>query len=257
MSVAHARSILAALTALVSVAAFRDARAQTPVGDTLPHRLRVDAKPLRGGEWVYQTTLERDNGTMILGTRTVSVAPATYAGSSAWLLLETRSGDGIPAVDSLFTDLNTVRPLHWSSTLGGARLAAEFRGDTAYVGTSAPSGRHSIIAAVPNGSLINAAMLETVLRLVPLQTAWEDSTTTISVSLSGATVLATRLSVIGDDQVRVPAGVFDCWVVAIHAESARGLYWVTKRDAIVVRSVLDVPTLGGAQLVTALTRIAR
>jgi hypothetical protein len=32
---------------------------------------------------------------------------------------------------------------------------------------------------------------------------------------------------------------------------------VTKRDPIVVRSSLDVPTMGGAQLVSTLMRIAR
>jgi hypothetical protein len=40
----------------------------------------------------------------------------------------------------------------------------------------------------------------------------------------------------------------------VHADAARGLYWVTKRDPEIVRSALDVPALGGAQLVSALTR---
>lgn len=194
---------------------------------------------------------------MILGTRTVSLAPATYAGSPALLLVETRAGDGIPAADSLFAAVSDLRPLHWSATLGGARLSAEFRGDTLFGATSAPSGRRSIVAQVPAGSLVNAAMLESILRVLPLQTGWEDSTNTLSVVLSGNTVIPTRLSVIGEDRVRVPAGTFDCWVVAVHADQSRGLYWVTKRDPIVVRSALDVPTLGGAQLVSSLMRIGR
>jgi hypothetical protein len=37
--------------------------------------------------------------------------------------------------------------------------------------------------------------------------------------------------------VRVPAW-FDCWVVAVHADQTKGLYWVTKIDPIVVRSTL-------------------
>ena len=58
--------------------------------------------------------------------------------------------------------------------------------------------------------------------------------------------------------MRVPAGTFDCWVVAVHADAGRGLYWVTKPDPIVVRSALDVPAMGGAQLVSALSaRCAR
>jgi hypothetical protein len=220
-------------------------------------RLRVDARSLQPGQFVYQTTLERDAGTMVLGTRTVSVAPATYAGVPALLLVETRSGDGIPAGDSLYVGVSDLHPLHWNATLGSARLAAEFRGDTVFGGTSAPGGRRSMASSVPAGTLINSAMLESILRVLPLQTGWEDSTNTLSVVLSGNAVIPTRLSVIGEDRVRVPAGTFDCWVVAVHADQSRGLYWVTKRDPIVVRSALDVPTLGGAQLVSSLTRIGR
>ncbi len=233
--------------------------AQLARRDVAVPRLHVDGTALHPGAFVYQITLERDVSSTVLGTRTVTVAPATYAGAPAWLLVETRTGDRINAVDSLYTDYASLRAVHWSSAQGDARLVAEFRADTAYGGTSAVlGGRRSIVAAVPAGTLINAAMLETVLRLAPLQPVWEDSASTLSVALSGATVLPTRLSVIGEDQVHLPAGTFDCWVVSVHAgDQARGMYWVTKQDPIVVRSTLDVPILGGAQMVSALVRITR
>jgi hypothetical protein len=101
-------------------------------------------------------------------------------------------------------------------------------------------------------------MLETVLRLLPLSSTWEDSAATLTGEGTNVVALPARLSVIGEDRVRLPAGTFDCWVVAMHAgDQARGLYWVTKRDPIVVRTALDVPSMGGAQLVSALTRIGR
>src|SRR5205085_11703974 len=105
------------------------------------------------------------------------------------LLVETRSGDGIPAGDSLYAGVSDLHPLHWDATLGSARLAAEFRGDTVFGGTSAPGGRRSIVAAIPAGTLVNAAMLESILRVLPLQTGWDDSTNTISVVLSGNAVI--------------------------------------------------------------------
>ena len=101
------------------------------------------------------------------------------------------------------------------------------------------------------------AMLESILRIAPIQVGWEDTVVTLSVSLTGASVSPTRIYVVGEDRVTVPAGTFDCWVVAAQSEGSKGLYWVTKRDPIVVRSTLDVPALGGAQLVSALSRIAR
>jgi hypothetical protein len=254
---AHSRAFVAlGFTVAVHATAAR-LSAQIPVVDTTAHRIRIDGSRLQPSQFVYQTTLEQSASTTVVGTRTISVSPATYAGAPAWLLLETRSGDAIPAADSLIVNVGDLRPVHWSSPLGDARLSMEFRGDTAYGATSVPGGRRSIVAAVPSGSLINAAMLETVLRFLPLQTGWEDSAAVMTVSANGNALLPARLSVIGDDRVRVPAGTFDCWVVAVRADQARGLYWVTKQDPIVVRSTLDVPSLGGAQLVSALTRIGR
>lgn len=246
------------VAALLMVTVFSGrAAAQTPVVDTTARRIRVDASRLQPSQFSYQTTLERDASTTVVGTRTLSVSPTTYGGAPAWLLLETRTSDGIPAADSLITTFGDLRPIHWSAPLGEARLSMEFRSDTAYGATSVPGGRRSIVAPMPVGSMVNAVMLETVLRLLPLQTGWEDSAAVVSVSANGNALFPARLSLIGEDRVRVPAGTFDCWVVAVRADPARGLYWVTKQDPIVVRSTLDVPSLGGAQLVSALVQIGR
>jgi hypothetical protein len=250
--VARARSVLGAILFAASTTV---AGAQVPVEP--PHMLRIDPSFLTPGQFVYATILEHDITGTPLGTRTVSVAPATYAGANAWLLLETRVGDAIPATDSLFVD-PSMHPIHWGSTISRARLSAEFRGDSIFGGTMAPAGRKSLVAALPPGTLINAAMLETELRLLPLQTAWEDSASTISVALNGISTLPTRIAVIGEDRVRVPAGQFDCWVVSVRAgDVTRGMYWVTKQNPIVVRSALDVPGMNGAQYVSSLTRMTR
>ena len=169
-SVALVRNALAlALTCLAA----RLAPSQVPTGadSTAPRRMRVDGALLHPTQLVYQTTLERDTGTAILGYRTISASSATYAGVPAWLLVETRFGDGIPATDSLYTTFTGMTPLHWSATQGSARLVTEFRADTTFGGTSAPPGRRSIMAALPPRTIVSSAMLETVLRLLPLSIA--------------------------------------------------------------------------------------
>jgi hypothetical protein len=251
--VVRAANALLACVAL-AIAAATTATGQVPSTDSTQRRFHLDATALRPGQFVYETTLERNSTTTVLGSRTVTVARTTYNATPAWLILETRASDGIPSSDSLLTDIAGLHPLHWTSTQGLSRLGAEFRGDTVFGATAAPSSRRSIVTVVPSGTMVSSAMLETALRLLPLQTAWEDSTTALSITLSSNIVVPTRLSVIGEDRVRVPAGTFDCWVVAVHADSARGLYWVTKQDPQVVRSALDVPSMGGAQLVSSLTR---
>jgi len=243
---------------LVLVASALRAAGQSALPDMSVRRFHFDPVALRAGQFVYQMTLERDAAATALGTRTVSASLSTYAGTPAWLLLETRMSDsGATAfVDSLFTD-PSLRPMHWSATLGNARLGAEFRADTVYGATSAPSGRRSMVGVVPSGSIVSSAMLETVLRVLPLQTAWEDSASVMSVTAASNAVVPARLTVIAEDRVTVPAGEFDCWVLAVRADAGRSLYWISKQDPIVVRSAMDVPAMGGAQLIYALTRIVR
>lgn len=232
-------------------------RSQT-VTDSLLSRPPVDASTLRPGQFVYAATLERDSTTTNLGTRTFTVSQATYSGLPTWLLVEIRTDNGIPATDSLYAGVLALRPIHWVATLGSSRLAAEFRGDTVYGATSSPAGGRSIVTAVPGQTLVSAAMLQTMLRLLPLQSNWEDSSMSmLSITPAADTVVSTRISVVGDESVQVPAGTFDCWVVAVHADAARGLYWVSKTDPMVVRSVLDVPFMHGAQLVSTLTSVVR
>jgi hypothetical protein len=258
--VARARSGLRALAGLaVGLTLTHSVAAQAPADTSAaPRRPRFNVTAMRGGQFVYQMTLERDAGTTIVGTRTVSVSLVTYAGSPSWLMSESRMSDFSADVDSLYADIVSLRPLHWGAKNGGMRVSAEFRGDSAFGATTAPTGRRSLITTVPRGTFINNPMLETVLRLLPLSSTWEDSASTLTGEYSNIATLPTRLSVIGEDRLQLPAGTFDCWVVAVHAgETARGLYWVTKQDPIVVRTALDVPSMGGAQLVSALTRIGR
>jgi hypothetical protein len=253
-SVGRARSVALSLLIATIGAALT---AQTPFASS-PRLLHFDPTRLTPGQFVYETVLEHDITATALGSRTVSAAPTTYTGTNAWLLLESKSGGTVATVDSLFVDQTALRPLHWSSTIGRAHLGIEFRNDSAFGGTTAPSGRQSVFSAVPPATMINAAMLEMALRTLPLNEAWEDSTTTLSVSLNGVTPLPTRVAVIGEVNVRVPAGQFDCWVVSVRAaDLTRGMYWVTKRDPIVVRSALDVPGLNGAQYVSTLTSQSR
>jgi len=233
------------------------ARAQTAGGDSarsgVPHVLSVNAAAVPPGQFVYATSLAHDTASMQYGSRIVSLVAATYAGAPASLLVETRLSPTDTARDSLFVDPVSLTPLHWVGSIGPAQIAFEFRGDTAYGGTSAPTGRRSAVTIVPPGTLVSAAMLETALRALPLVPGYQDSTNTLSVNLHDETLVPTTLSVIGREMVRVPAGTFDCWVVSVHAgDRGRGLYWVSTDRHVVVRSELDVGGTPGEEYVSTL-----
>jgi len=253
---ASRRTALALCTACLTLSAsraFAQGRSGDSAGALPPHVFAVNAASVRPGLFEYSTSLVHDTVSTPYGRRTVAFVQTAYAGAPAALLLETRLSAMDSATDSLFVDPVTLAPLHWTGVLGAARLAFEFRGDTAYGGTVAPTGRRSAVTVVPAGTIVSAAMLETALRALPLTAGYQDSTATLSVNLHDEVLVPTSISVIGRETVRVPAGSYDCWVVSVHAgDRGRGLYWVTTSNPIVVRSELDVGGTPGERYVSSL-----
>lgn len=204
--------------------------------------------------WHVDTVQTPDSTSMFVGERSVSVVDAMYQNAPSWLLLETRSTDRGYSADSLLVRRTDLHPLHWGATLSGSRLSAEFVGDTALFGaTSGPTGRRSVVATVPAGTMVSAAMLETYLRLFSYWPGWRDSTLSLSVTLGSDLLLPTELSVIGEQAVTVPAGTFDCWVIDARAGRASTRYWISKQDPTVVLSIVPLPNDTRARLVTELT----
>jgi hypothetical protein len=226
--------------------------AQVPA-DPTQRRFRVDASSLRPGQLTYQTTVVRDTIGSPAGNRMVTLSDTSYGGAPAWLIVERRDGDGIIIADSLVAARVDFRPMHWVSTNGPARLGAEFVGDSIYAVVTSPVGRRSIVALSTPGTLVNAAALETALRLLPLQSGWQDSTTALAITVGSNVGLFTRLAVTGEETVTVPAGSFDCWIVTATSEAGQAIYWVSKRDPVVVRSSQVVASLGGARVLNELT----
>src|SRR5262245_48436366 len=97
-SVARAHRCLAIVASVATLFAGHGL-AQVPVGDTSrkppvdtsQRKPSIDPTLLKPGAFVYDMSLERDASTTPLGSRTVSVATMSYAGSPAWLFLEART----------------------------------------------------------------------------------------------------------------------------------------------------------------------
>jgi len=229
--------------------------AQVPT-DSVPHQFRLDGRSLRAGQLVYQTSVERDSITPVIGWRTITLAETNYGGSATWLLLETRVAVGPTLTDSLILARADLRPIHWSSLLGDARIGLEFSGDSLFGAVSAPQGKRSVVSPTPPGLIVNQSMLELALRVLPLKVGWVDSTLSLSVTMGGTAAVPTNLSVSGEEQIRVPAGTFDSWVVVASAGQARATYWVPKQERLVVQSVQTLSTADNARVVGQLIRLS-
>jgi hypothetical protein len=220
-------------------------RADTGVAHADSTASRVDgvASPVRD-----------DTSVTYLGVVELAVDSASYGGVPSWLLTESGTREESRIADSLWLDRSSFRPRHWSSAIGSAGLALEFSRDTIYGATTSPLRRRSIVLAAPGDLLVNTAMTEVLLRLLPLDLGVTDSLSVLVVDVGGAAVLPAKLTVTGEERIVVVAGVYDAWVVDLETERGSATYWVRKDDPVVLRSDQRLPQLGGAILRRELVR---
>ena len=218
-------------------------------------RIRPDGGSLSPVVLTYVATMQQGKELRPLGERTVQLSRTTYAGLSAWEIVETRGAGSSAAVDTVIVDYLTLAPFHWGATQPmpalpgatppiGARIAAEFRSDTILGVMSSPAGRRSLISSLQPGAYITAAHFEVALRGLPIGAAnWRDSTWLMVAGLGKASSLAASMQVTGEEKLITTAGSFDCWIVALNTEMGGTMYWVSKSDRIVVQSSQYIPEL--------------
>ena len=255
------------LVALVLVMSAGTAAAQNPPGfDAAAPRIRPDGGGLTPVVLTYMATLQTKTDLKPLGERTVQLARTTYGGVSAWEIVETRGAGGNASVDTVIVDFSSLSPFHWGATQPmagagglqpiGARIAAEFRGDTMIGVMSSPGGRRNLIVPLQPGSYITAAHFEVALRGLPIAAPnWRDSTWLAVSGVGRSTSIPAAVMVTGEEKLLTTAGTFDCWIVSLSTDLGRTQYWVSKPDRIVVQSSQVVPETG-AVLQYQLSRIS-
>lgn len=220
-------------------------------------RIRPDGGSLTPVVLTYMATVQLGTDTRSLGERSVQLNKTTYAGLSAWEIVETRGAGAMASVDTLVVDYLTLSPFHWGVTqplpsVGGgippvgARIAAEFHADTMMGVMSSPAGRRTLVVGFPAGAYINAAHIEVALRGLPIAAPnWRDSTWVVVSGVGKSTSIPAAIQVTGEDRLLTAAGTFDCWIVTLATDFGSTRYWVSKADRIVVQTSQVVPETGG------------
>ena len=242
---------LVTAAAMLVAAARLDAQASSLIAvrpDSIGHRLAIDATRLKPVRLLYRATLVRDSVTLFGGDVQVDVTEVQYAGAPAWLLAQSGSHGTSTSTDSLIVARADLRPLHWSSVQGAARLAAEFTPDTVFGAMSSPLGRQNIVLGNRPDLLPSAMSVDAVLTALPLSAGWRDSAHVLVVDAGGASIAPAALAVDSAEHIVVPAGEYDCWVVSLETERGSSRYWVSKDGLLVVRTEQILPQLGGAIL---------
>jgi hypothetical protein len=242
-----------AITAILFGAASGGAQVTPPPAapahaDTVAHRLSIDATRIQAAQFVYRFTLLRDTVPSPIGDQHFVITMVDYAGTPA-LMLARDGAQGVAAMtDSLVVRRDDLRPLHWLGIHGVARVAVEFTTDSIFGAMTSPLGKQNVVIGNRGDLLVNLMAVDVIVGAVPLGAEWRDSATVLVVDAGGAAVAPATLAVEGEEQVTVPAGDFDCWIVSLETERGSERLWVTKLGQVVVRSEQVLPELGGATL---------
>lgn len=230
------------------------ARAQDSVAAPI-HRLPIDTSRLRAFHRAYDMVVRGRDSAVTIGVREIDVTPASYSGSPAWLISETRTG-AVASAESLFVAPD-LRPLHWAATQGLARVGAEFVGDSIYGAVTTPMFKQNIVSDSRADLVVSAAMVELLLPALPLSVMWTDSLTVLQIDAVTHQLSAADIAVIGEEEIagdsasHVPGDsvpVTSAWVVALRTPVAHTLYWVSKIDGTVLRVLQPVPPHVGTDL---------
>lgn len=242
---------LAAFAGLCGVLA-GEAGAQVMAADTSA-RVVPDVSRLRPAHRAYRLTILRGGLPSGAGERSVALTQATHAGLDAWAIVERRTVAAGTTVDSVVATRWELAPLHWEGTSGGARLAAAISRDTLYGAIVDASGRrHTLIVGAAPNAILSAAMLETIVPLLPLSAGWTTSLPMLGLSPAGGKLIPGQLVVEREESIEVPAGRFDCWVVALRTAGRTKQLWVSRDGRGVVRTEEPLPDVDGAILEQAL-----
>ena len=227
----------------------------TPPPETL-RASSVDGTTLRAGIWAYDIVVKQGGEEQKVGTRVLTIDPATHDGQPAWALVETSESGPTELVDSLVLDRTSLRPMHRSLRMGPTQLVAEFDTDSVRGAIDSQGGTSNFATTLPPDAIINAGMLEAVVRLHELRAGWARRADLLVIGPTGQShATATDLRVVGEESVTVPAGDFPAWAATATANGAQQRLWFARDGNVVVRSSTESPQLPGARIETVLTRM--
>ena len=211
------------------------------------HLLALDISRVQPFQRTYDMVVRLRDSAVVIGQRDIALSGSAYSGAPAWLLVETRTGL-VPSVESLYVAPD-LRPLHWSSALGEARIGAEFVGDTIYGAATMQAAKQNLVLNSRPDLLVSSSMLETLLPLLPLTSNWADSVGVLGVDLSASQVVAAELAVVAEEDVAIDSSSSrPTWVIALRSGPHHVLVWVDKESGAVLKSQQSLPAHVGSEL---------
>lgn len=201
-------------------------------------------------KWVYVASLVDGNGgtPQRLGFRTLELSPTSFQGAPAWLLVDSRQMHAATLAESLYVAKGDLAPLQRIQQTAEMRVVSDYGADSIRTSFDGDTTHLKVAMANQKGLVANVYLLEAMLGSTPLHKGWTGSARLVAIGENGSGVLPITERIAGQDTVRVPDGAFDCWLVELRAGSSVERFWVRKSDGVVIRELIPVIGMDGANL---------
>lgn len=255
VSLAHARR--AALAALLVPAALvaqsngssgmSEAADPGPSGPPIVNaRLIAGMHPIK---WVYALALQTGGTPERVGFRTLQVSSATFRGRPAWLVVDSRQMHELVQAESVYVAKADLAPLHRVEHTATGRSVTEFTRDSIRTTFDDDSAGHAVVSTRNEPGVIpTMEVLEALLGMSPLSADWSASARLAAIGRDGGGIVPVSTRTTGAEQVAIPDGAFDAWLVVLRVGKGEERIWVRKSDGVVVKEEIPVIGMPGARL---------
>lgn len=203
-------------------------------------------KPIK---WVHVISLVSGESTpQRIGFRTLSLTDTTYAGTAAWLVIDSRQMQTVTYAESLYVARADLRPLYRVEHTPSGQTVSRYARDSIRTVFDDDSGRVAVAMRAEPGALPTLYLVEALLSASPLGANWSATARMTAIGRDSSGVVSLALRTVGEDKINVPDGLFDAWVLTLALGKSEERLWVRKSDGVVLREELPVAGMAGARV---------
>ena len=204
---------------------------------------------LKPMQWLYVISLVTGESTpQRIGFRTLSLTDTTYEGTPAWLVIDARRMHTVTYAESLYVARADLRPLYRVEHTPSGQTVSRYARDSIRTTFDDDSGHAAVAMASERGALPTLYLVEGLLSASSLGVHWSATARMTAIGRDGSGMVSIALRTVGQEQIGVPDGVFDAWVLALTLGTSEETLWVRKSDGVVLREEVPVSGMAGAKV---------
>lgn len=193
-------------------------------------------------KWMYVTTLVAGGTPQRIGFRTLSLSDVVYQGTPAWLAINEQQLETSTYAESLYVSKADLSPLYRVAHTHSGQIVSRYAADSIRTTFDDDSGHTAVAMRNEPGVLSGIYMIEELIGASQLGEQWMTSARLAAIDRHQSGVVNVDTRVVGEQQVPIPDGVFDAWVVSMKIGSGQETLWVRKSDGVVIKE--EVPAVG-------------